>query len=268
MMATTGVNKLTRCVRFIRLMLHILSGVLQSFILPHVSISRQNQMTCNWAQKFLRIIRVQLSVDGELPACGPQGVILVANHISWLDILVILAAYPVRFVAKAEISTWPLLGRLCRNAETLFIEREKRSDTLRINQQIDSVLKSGHSIVIFPEGTTGNGDVLQHFHASLLQSAVTAKALLCPVAIRYSNCDDSRNASVAYVNVTILQSLMQILAEPKIRAELIFCESVPSADRNRRELARLAEKAIARTLSLNVVHTAAEIPFGLPAERT
>jgi len=268
MMATTGVNKLARGVQFTRLMLHILSGVLQSFILPHVSISRQNQMTCNWARKFLRIIRVQLSIDGRLPACGQQGVILVANHISWLDILVILAAYPVRFVAKAEISTWPLLGRLCRNAETLFIEREKRSDTLRINQQIDSVLKSGHSIVIFPEGTTGNGDILQHFHASLLQSAVTAKALLCPVALRYSNSDGSRNTSAAYVDVTILQSLMQILAEPEICAELIFCEPVPSADRNRRELARLAEKAIAQTLSLNVVHTVAEIPSGLPAERT
>lgn len=249
-------------------MLHVVSGWLQSFVLPHVSIARQNQMTCDWAQKFLQILKVRLSFSGMLPACDRQGVVLVANHISWLDILVILAVCPVRFVAKAEISTWPILGRLCRNAETLFIERERRSDTLRLNQQIDSALKSGHPVVIFPEGTTGNGDVLQHFHASLLQSAVTAKTQLCPVAIRYSNYDGSRNTSVAYVNVTMLQSLMQILAEPEIRVELVFSEPIPSADKNRRELARLAEQAIARALSLNVVHTAPEISSGLPAERT
>ncbi|MCC6916840.1 lysophospholipid acyltransferase family protein [Nitrosomonas sp.] len=267
-MAVTGVARLTtRAVRFIRLILHITSGLLQSFVLPYISATRQNRMASNWARKFLRILNIKLSLSGTLPVCDRQGAILVANHISWLDIVAILAVYPVRFVAKAEISTWPVLGRLCRNAGTLFIEREKRNDTLRINQQIAGVLKSGHSVVIFPEGTTGDGDVLRHFHASLLQPAVTTRTLLYPVAIRYSSCDGSRNSSVAYVSVTMLQSLIQILAEPEIRVELIFKEPVSGADRNRRELARLAEKAIARTLSLNIRHMAPEIPSDLPVER-
>jgi len=224
-------------------------------------------MACNWAQKFLRILKVELCPGGTLPAGGSQGVVFVANHISWLDIMVILAVYPVHFVAKAEISTWPILGRLCRNAGTLFIEREKRGDTLRINQRISNILKDGRSIVIFPEGRTGDGDVLHHFHASLLQSAVTAETLLYPVAIRYRNHDGSRNSSAAYVSVTILQSLMQILAEPEIQVELIFREPIPGAGRNRRELARLAEKAIAQTLSLSVIRTAPETPSDLPAGR-
>ncbi len=224
-------------------------------------------MACNWAQKFLRILKVELCPGGTLPVCGPQGIVFVANHISWLDIMVILAVYPVHFVAKAEISTWPILGRLCRNAGTLFIEREKRGDTLRINQQISSTLKDGRSVVIFPEGTTGDGDVLQHFHASLLQPAVTAETLLYPVAIRYRNRDGSRNSSVAYVSVTILQSLIQILTEPEIQVELIFREPIPGAGRNRRELARLAEKAIAQTLSLSVIRTIPEIPSDLPVGR-
>ncbi|MDF0677730.1 MAG: lysophospholipid acyltransferase family protein [Nitrosomonas sp.] len=165
---------------------------------------------------------MKLCPGGVLPVCGRQGAVFVANHISWLDIMVILAVYPVHFVAKAEISTWPILGRLCRNAGTLFIEREKRGDTLRINRRISSILKDGRSVVIFPEGTTGDGDALQHFHASLLQPAVTAETLLYPGAIRYRNRDGSRNSSVAYVSVTIPQSLMQILAEPEIQVELIF----------------------------------------------
>ena len=224
-------------------------------------------MACNWAQKFLRIRNIFRIFLYILHVCGPQGIVFVANHISWLDIMVILAVYPVHFVAKAEISTWPILGRLCRNAGTLFIEREKRGDTLRINQQISSTLKDGRSVVIFPEGTTGDGDVLQHFHASLLQPAVTAETLLYPVAIRYRNRDGSRNSSVAYVSVTILQSLIQILAEPEIQVELIFREPIPGAGRNRRELARLAEKGIAQTLSLSVIRTIPEIPSDLPVGR-
>lgn len=264
-MAATSVNKLTRAFRFVRLILHIIFGLLQSFALPYVSTARQNQITYNWAQKFLRILKVKLSFGGILPVCHQRGVILVANHISWLDIVVILAVCPVRFVAKAEIGTWPVLGRLCRNAGTLFIEREKRNDTLRINQQISSVLKTGYSVVIFPEGTTGDGDVLLHFHASLLQPAVTAQALLYPVAIRYSHRDGSRNLNVAYVSVTILQSLMKILAEPEIQVELIFKEPVSGVDKNRRELARLAEKSIAQALSLNIKCTASEILSDPPA---
>ncbi|SCX14701.1 lyso-ornithine lipid acyltransferase [Nitrosomonas eutropha] len=265
-MAVTRVNKLVKSIRFIRLMLHIASGLLQSLLLPYTSTARQNHMICKWAQKFLHILNVKLSSGGSLPACNQQGVLFVANHTSWLDIIVILALYPVRFVAKAEISTWPVLGWLCRSAGTLFIERKKRGDTLRVNQKIDSMLKAGCSVAIFPEGATCNGDVLLHFHASLLQPVVTAKALLCPIAIRYSNRDGSRNTSVVYVTVTILQSLMLILNEPEIQAELNFMSPIPGDDKNRRELARLAEKAIAQALSLKIMHTVPEIPSCLPVE--
>mgnify|MGYP003379137077 CR=1 FL=1 len=88
-----------------------------------------------------------------------------------------MAACPTRFVAKAEISKWPVLGLLGRNAGTLFIERAKRSDTLRINQQISEVLEKGERVTVFPEGTTTTGMQLNHFHASLLQSAVTSDAV-------------------------------------------------------------------------------------------
>lgn len=265
-MAVTQVHWLIRSIRLIRLILHIASGLLQSLFLPYISATRQNFLIGQWARKFLRILNTKLSTNGMPPTCNQQGKLLVANHTSWLDIIVLLAAHPVRFVAKAEINSWPLLGRLCRNAGTLFIEREKRSDTLRVNQQMVDILKAGGSVAIFPEGTTYNGEALQHFHASLLQPAVATETLLCPVAIRYQNRDGSRNTSVLYVTVTLLQCLLQILREPEIHAELNFLAPIPSTGKNRRELARLAEKAVAQTLSLNVVHTAPGIPFCLPTE--
>lgn len=248
-------------------MFHVVSGLLQSLLLPHVSAARKNYMLCQWAQKFLRILNIKLVTNSMPPVCQQQGVLFVSNHTSWLDILVILALHPVRFVAKTEIKAWPLLGRLCKNAGTLFIQREKRKDTLRVNQQIDRILQTGCSVVIFPEGSTSNGDVLQHFHASLLQSVVTAETLLCPIAIRYRNRDKTRNTSVIYVTATLLQSLMLVLSEPEIQAELNFIEPISGEGNNRRELARLAEKAIAHALALKVVHTISEKLSYLPTER-
>lgn len=266
-MIATGVNRLTRSIRFIRLILHIASGLLQSLLLPYIGAVRKRLMIRKWARKFLHILNIKLSANAVPPACQQQGGLFVANHTSWLDIIVILASYPVCFVAKAEIDSWPLLGRLCRNAGTLFIEREKRGDTLRINQQIENLLKVGDSVALFPEGATCNGDVLQHFHAALLQPAITAETLLCPVAIRYKNRDGSRNTSVIYVTATLWQSLMLILSEPEIQAELNFMTPIPSAGKNRRELARLAEQAIAQALSLSVVRMAPERLSCPPAEQ-
>jgi 1-acyl-sn-glycerol-3-phosphate acyltransferase len=265
-LATIQVNKLTKGIRFARLLLHIVSGLLKSLIYPQLSTAMQNRMACQWAQKFLRILNIKLHFSGTMPAVNQSpGGIFVANHTSWLDILVILAVFPVRFVAKAEIRTWPLVGRLCRNAGTLFIEREKRSDTLRINQVVSGMLLAGRSVVVFPEGMTSNGEALQHFHASLLQPTVIVQTFLYPVAIRYRKHDGTRNTSVTYVNVSILQSLMQILSEPEIEAELIFTEPISGIGRNRRELARLAEQSIAQALSLEIRHMAPGIPSGLPA---
>ncbi len=266
-MAVVRVNKLIRNVRLIRLLLHITSGLLKSLVYPYLSTASQNRMACKWAQKFLCILNIRLRFSGTLPADEPLGRLLVANHTSWLDILVILAVFPVRFVAKAEIGAWPLLGLLCKNAGTLFIEREKRGDTRRINQMIGSILKAGRSVVIFPEGMTSNGETLQHFHASLLQPAITAQTFLCPLAIRYRRQDGTRNTSVIYVSVSILQSLMQILDEPEIEAELIFREPIPAVSRNRRELARLAEQSIAQALSLKITRTVPEKLSDLPDAR-
>lgn len=254
-MATTQVNRFVKSIRLVRLLLHVASGLLQSLLLPHVSTTRKHHMICKWAQKFLRILNIQLTVNMMPSICQQQGVLFVANHTSWLDIIVMLASHPVRFVAKKEIKAWPFLGRLCSNAGTLFIQRGKRGDTLRINQQIEDILQAGGSVALFPEGTTCNGEVLRHFHAALLQSAVSAESWLCPVAIRYKNHDGSRNTSVLYVTETLLQSLMQILNEPEIQAELNFITPIAGIDKNRRELARLAEQAIAQALSLEIRST-------------
>ena len=111
--------------------------------------------------------------------------LVVANHISWLDIFVLNAHHPVRFVAKAEIAKWPVVSRMIRGAGTVFIERERRRDTHRVNHQMAHVLANGDVVAIFPEGTTTYGTDVLPFKSSLLQPIVEAEGHVQPVAIRY-----------------------------------------------------------------------------------
>lgn len=265
-MNSTATPKIIQIFRLSRLLLHILSGLLQSIAYPHFNRAIQRWMARRWSKNFLEILNIKLIQNGTPPKEDEQRVILIANHISWLDIMVIMTRYPVRFVAKAEILSWPLLNILCRNAGTIFIDREKRNDTLRINQAISDTLSVGDSVAIFPEGATSNGTALLHFHASLLQSAVDAQAALYPVAISYRDMAGLHNTKAAYVNITILESLKLILEQPTIRVEISFLDSIRCKDKNRRELARLSEHAISEALQLSVVRKVPEKHVGPPTE--
>ncbi|HNO74747.1 MAG TPA: lysophospholipid acyltransferase family protein [Nitrosomonas mobilis] len=238
--------------------------MLKSFVYPNLGKIQQKRMAAKWAQQFLCILHVNLCVRGAVPSDNQAVGLLAANHTSWLDILVMLAVLPVRFVAKDEIRGWPLVGGLCERAGTLFIHREKRSDALRVNRQIFDLLQSRRYVAVFPEGMTGDGSVLHHFHASLLQPVISTQTRLYPVAIRYSLADDGVSRHTAYVNISIFQSLLQILRQPRTQAELIFCEPITCHNLNRRELARLAEQAIARVLAVEIRHMEPEKPCGLP----
>ena len=257
---------LIRYYRFIYLLFHIISGLIQSVVYPHVNQLTQSRMMQRWARKFLNILNIQLDCHGQPPEGTIQKVLLIANHVSWLDICVLMAACPTRFVAKSEISNWPIVGLLCRKVGTLFIKRAKRRDTLRINQLIQEVLATGDRVTIFPEGTTSDGTVLYHFHASLLECAMVQDIHLYPIAISYRNMVGAISEEAAYENISLFESLQQILKQPRINASITFLQALNRREENRRELARLTESAIAKSLGLPIVHKKSGKPFDLPSE--
>lgn len=261
-----NIPSLLQFIRLIRLLFHVVSGLLQSMVYPYFPLHIQRSMMQRWSAGLLSILAVRLRCYGKSPTLEIPRALLAANHVSWLDVCVLMAACPTRFVAKAEISRWPVLGMLCRNVGTLFIERAKRSDTLKINQQIEEVLKQRERVTVFPEGTTTDGRQLNHFHASLLQSAVTADALLYPVAIGYRNCAGEICLEAAYIEPSLVLSLKKILKQPYIDAELTFNQPISCGMKNRRELARLTEQAIAASLAIPIVHKEAEKLHDLPNE--
>ena len=247
-------SQLLRIFRCTQLVLHVISGLIQSLVYPYFSQSTQRRMMKRWANGLLDKLGIQLHCRGKFPTDEDHRVMFAANHISWLDVCILMAACPTRFVAKSEISGWPVLGLLSRNAGTLFIKRAKRSDTLRINKDISEAMAKGDRVTVFPEGTTCDGTFLNHFHASLLQSALTPDTRLFPVAICYRDINGEISKEAAYIDSSLATSLKKILSQPRIDAELTFIDPIDTHEKNRRELARLSEGAIADTLSITVAH--------------
>lgn len=247
-------------------MLHIGIGLLVAgVIFPRVGAQRQARITQWWSQKTLRILNVVLSIHGARPAEGVRNLVIASNHISWLDIYVINAAQPARFVAKAEIRNWPIVGWLCERAGTIFIHRTKRSDTARINEEMRAVLATGWSIGLFPEGTTTSGDRLLKFHSSLFEPAVVNRAVVSPIALRYRSSSGEPTDVVAYIGeLSFAESLTKIIAQKSMIAEITFAPAIETETLTRRDLALQAEAAVATILDVPLPHAhqrfTAEVP--------
>src|SRR5450631_3116401 len=158
-----------RIYRYVRTCVHVGEGVVTTlFVFPLVSSARKRALVKRWSQRLLRILVVEARLHGDIGARGGN-VLIVANHISWLDIFVLNSVHPVRFVAKSELARWPIVGAMINGAGTLFIERTQRRDTRRVNHHVARVLASGDVVAIFPEGTTTDGLDMLPFKSSLLQ---------------------------------------------------------------------------------------------------
>jgi 1-acyl-sn-glycerol-3-phosphate acyltransferase len=170
--------------RLARVLGHALGGLYTIKVrFPRLDEPQRQQAVSDWARGMLAVLGVSLQVRGTPAARGP--VLIVSNHISWLDILVLHAARYCRFVSKADVHHWPLVGALATGAGTLYIERESRRDAMRVVHHLADSLRSGDVVAVFPEGTTSDGLSLLPFHANLLQGAIAADAPAQPVALRF-----------------------------------------------------------------------------------
>jgi len=239
----------TAPVKLARLIAHVYWAIVQIlFILPFTDTPDRDRRLVGWSRKLLAILRVERRVAGALPASG-QGMLLVANHVSWLDIHSLHALLPARFISKAEVRGWPLIGRLAKSIGTLFIIRERRSDARRINQEMVAYLAAGECVAFFPEGTSTDGRDLLPFYPSLFQPAVDAAVPIQPVALRYftptgATCD----AAAYYGDMSFGQSLMRIARLEGLIVEVRFLPVIDPAGLDRRDLARRAEAAVRQGL--------------------
>jgi 1-acyl-sn-glycerol-3-phosphate acyltransferase len=179
--------------------LEIVGHVLYGFyvvILPFRFVEQEfrNRFLQDWSLKLLDILGVQIEITGNVNE-SISGVLYVSNHISWLDIHVINAWQPMRFVAKKEVSEWPIFGWFAKQLNTLFIDRQRRGDSKNVSKQMVQALSAGDNICIFPEGTSSKGDHVLPFKSNLFEAAIEAQTSCQPFSITYT---DLKGGGISY----------------------------------------------------------------------
>lgn len=234
-------------VRLLRALAHALQGWLTILLVfPRLGAEARNQRVQDWARAMLPLLGIELRLQGPVMAAGP--VLLVANHISWLDILVMHAARHCRFVSKADVKAWPVIGTLATGAGTLYIERESRRDAMRVVHQMAASLKGGEILAAFPEGTTSDGIHLLPFHANLIQAAIAADAPVQPVALSFLDPRSGQTSlAPCYIgDDTLLGSIWRTLSAPGIVAVVTYGEPQKAAGRDRRAWAAALREEVIR----------------------
>ena len=228
-------------------MLHLLRGALIcAFIFPFTGPEARLARVGRWSASLLRILGIGLDAAGT-----PRGgaTLVVANHVSWLDILAINAVHPCRFVSKADVRHWPLIGWLVACGGTLFIERERKRDALRVVHQVADALRQGQTLAVFPEGTTSDGHGLLPFHANLLQAAVSTGAPVQPVALRFSDATEPVSQAAAYVGDThLLRSVWMIVTARGMRVRVDWLAPMPMTGDDRRVVSEVLRQRILAAL--------------------
>lgn len=242
--------------RLVRVVLHLLRGVaIVALRFRALDAQGRQRHIGRWSLGLLHALGVGLVAEGQF---RPRSTLLVANHISWLDIAAVHAVCPrARFVSKSDVRHWPLLGWLIGAVGTLFIERERKRDAMRVVHQTAEALAAGDVVAVFPEGTTGDGRALLPFHANLLQAAIAAEAPVQPVALRYTEPGLDWSPAVSWLGATTLvHSVWTIACARGVQVRVIALPARGSAHADRRALAQTLRSDIESALNPEVAHMA------------
>jgi 1-acyl-sn-glycerol-3-phosphate acyltransferase len=188
--------------------------------------SLTSRQRAEWSQRMctrgLKALGVVLEVEGAIPTRG----LIVSNHLGYLDILVYGAIAPVTFVSKREVASWPVFGWAARCAGTVFITRERRTETHSVNSELESLLNSGALIVLFPEGTSSDGAKVLPFRSSLLDAAVRSGQPIYAAYVRYTVTDGDPARDVCYWgDMTLVPHLISMARIRRITAHVRFASA-------------------------------------------
>jgi len=198
-----------------------------------------------WSASLLRICGFRIRAHGT-PL--PGAVLFVANHISWLDIVLLHSQRAVNFVAKSEIASWPLVGWLATRGGTIFHRRGNTDSLAAVMARVVTQLRAGEPVGVFPEGGSGHGNRVGTFHARIFQTALDAQVPVQPVALRYGR-DGRQHPDVPFgVKESFFTNFLRILGNAPMDAEIHFLEPVPSTPDARRLMAEESRRRIVAVL--------------------
>jgi 1-acyl-sn-glycerol-3-phosphate acyltransferase len=229
--------------------LHVIRGVITLLSLfPFISLDAKNRHIQRWSKRLLKIFGIQLLVNSPEAIPG-NAYLLASNHVSWVDIHVINAFRPIRFVAKSEVEKWPIFGWMAKQLGTVFIKRDSSRHARQVVSDMASLLRT-QSICIFPEGTSTIGKSVQSFKPNLFEAAVLAEVPVFTLAIAYFDRETGQHSEVpAFVgDMGLIGSMASILKNRRLRVELSFFPPT-KAEADRKSLALYSQEQIAQYLA-------------------
>ena len=224
------ISQFRRALRALWVAAHLLLGLLLCMsalaplrrLDPARARSVRSRLVRWWMRRLISRINVRVCTDGA-PTAGPA--LLVANHVSWLDIPCLLQGQDMRFVAKQELAHWPVVGALAACSGTIFIARGHGAD--QALHEMGAALDAGHQVLVFPEGTSTDGTDVKRFHARLFEAAIAARVPVQPIAICYP-IEDRLHSLVPFVrDDRFVPHLWRILGERAITAVIHFGPLIP-----------------------------------------
>lgn len=229
--------------RLLRIILHVLWGVVQVLYYlndKNTTGDKEQLIIQRWFERFVRLLNIEKRVHGEIYS---NKQLMVANHVSWKDIVLLNSVYPARFVAMSEIATWPVVGWLATKVGTLFVKRGSISELRQLNAKISEALKKGIRVTLFPEGGTSDGHDIAHLYPGLFQSVINAsddKASLGvqPIVIIYK-VDGELSPHIPFTGeVNMLANLWAVLGFDHITADIYFTPYICARNMTRKTLSQ------------------------------
>ena len=210
----------------------------------HVSEGQRAEWLHRTCKRALRRLRIPVEHAGEIPSDG----LIVANHLSYLDILALSALTPCVFIAKKEVRSWTIFGWMAHTAGTLFVDRERKLETGRFNESIDQALRSGLRLVLFAEGTSSDGTGVLPFRPSLFEPAVASRARVTPAWINFQASSGSVANDVCFWGeAPLIPHVLKLFSIRSVSAKIHFAPTMrefqdrkQAADATRAEVMRMA----------------------------
>ena len=200
-----------------------------------------------WSATTMRIFGFRLRRYGT-PL--PGAALFVANHVCWIDIVLMHSQRMVGFVAKAEIARWPIIGWVASRGSTIYHHRGSNDSLNGVMHQMVERLESGQAVGVFPEGKTTRGDVIGTFHARIFQPAVLANVPAQPVALKYGLKGNAQTIVAFADKENFLHNILRLLGEPGRIAEVHFLEPVAPSEDGRRRMAEACRERIVAAMGL------------------
>ncbi len=234
-----------------RIILHILLVVPLCLLIFISTKNQQERIIRFWCKRLLSIFEINVEVTGlESNLVNQKKYLMVANHISWMDIIVIQSIKPCIFVAKSDVASWPLFGWVAQMTGTIFIKRDKISDIKKALKKMKRRLIK-RSVCIFPEGTSTNGRYLLPFKSNLFQSSIDTQKSILPLCLRYEQKNTYTDKTAFVDDMSLLDSIIKIKQEKDITVVVEILQPIRPRY-NRKELASYTQEIVRKNLSQNL----------------